>query len=622
MNVLNLCIKWKFPLLLGFLLSFLYFHYFENRAFVELEIKVQQKTWFNIYWAENGKGYSKWERARVRLTPEKQRYSFYLTDLRKMRSLRIDPHMFEGEVVLKTLKISQNSLQPIKITTKSDFKQLSPLFHIGSLRWKSNGLHILATGNDPQLELKLNLQKTPSHIWLLFTRIIAIFSVVFLFFSTTSSFRQEEKFVPLFFLTVFALIVVMASMTAGKIHPDEYVHLNAAEYYESNYLPPEVDDPAISHTYSVYGVSRLNGHEISYFFTGKLASLLQPLHLPRYLSLRMFNVLLFGLLLLYTLYSPGARTIAVPLLISPQIWYTFSYCNSDAFALAVAFIVACQFILPHSILNSYLLDISPKRQFLPFLFLGSLTASLFLLKKNYLFFILFIAGYLAWKILFQIKPELRRQYCRRAAIVICAGLILAGLRIGANYAVNGMDLAAKKAHIREQLADFEYKPSTPLEEKNPFLYRKAKGYTLKEIVITDNWFERTYRSTFGAYGYFTVNGGDSYYNTLRPVAIALFLLVGITMVLRGGIAGNTLFAFFICCSSALIGASLYHSWTTDYQTQGRYLLPAVPMFCMVLYHARQLMRGEAIYNLLITTMFLLSVYSFIFVGLMQLPKIV
>ena len=622
MNVLNLCIKWKFPLLLGFLLSFLYFHYFENRAFVELEIKVQHKTWFNIYWAENGKGYSKWKRARVRLLPEKQRYSFYLTDLRKAGNLRIDPHMFEGEVILKALKISQNSLRPIKITTKSSFKQLHPLFHIDSLQWKADGLHILSTGNDPQLELKLNLQKAPSHIWLLFTRIIAIFSIVFLFFFTTSSFRQEEKFVPLFFLTVFTLIVVMASITAGKIHPDEYVHLNAAEYYKSNYLPPAVDDPTISHTYSVYGVSRLNGHEISYFFTGKLASLLQPFHLSRYLNLRMFNVLLFGLLLLYTLQITGTRTMAVPLLISPQIWYTFSYCNSDAFALAVTFIVACQFVLPRSMLNSYLKNISSKKHVLPFLVLTSLTASLFLLKKNYLFFILFIAGYLIWKTIFQIESELRRQYCRRASIIICAGLVLAGLRIGANYAVNGMDMAKKKAEIKEQLADFEYKPSTPLEEKNPFLYRKAKGYTLKEIVITDNWFERTYRSAFGSYGYFTVNGGDSYYNALRPVAIALFLLVGITMVFRGGIAGNTLFAFFICCSGALIGASLYHSWTTDYQTQGRYLLPAVPMFCMVLYHARQLMQGEVIYKLLITTLFLLSIYSYIFVGLMQLPKII
>ncbi len=116
--------RWKFQLLLGFLLSFLYLHFFENRAFVELEIQVPQKTWFNIYWAEDGKEYSKWRRARVRVTPEKQQYRFYLTDLRKIRRLRIDPHMYEGEVVVKGLQISQNSLLSLELTTKNEFKQL------------------------------------------------------------------------------------------------------------------------------------------------------------------------------------------------------------------------------------------------------------------------------------------------------------------------------------------------------------------------------------------------------------------------------------------------------------------------------------------------------------------
>ncbi len=616
-----LSISWKFPLLLGFLLSFLYLHFFENRAFVELEIQVPQKTWFNMYWAEEGNGYSKWRRARVRLTPEKQQYSFYLTDLRKIERLRIDPHMYEGEVIIKSLQISQKGKQSLQFTKKSEFKQLQPLFHIGSSQWAGDGFHISSTGNDPQLELAVNLHEGPSRVWVLFTHIVAIFSFVFLFFFCTETFRREKNFIPLFFVTAFALIVVMAAITVENVHPDEYVHLDAAEYYKDNFLPPAVDDPAIHHTYSVYGVSRLNGHEISYFFTGKLSNLLQSFHLPEYLSLRAFNVLLFFLLLLYILQSPGARIMAVPLLISPQIWYLFSYCNSDAFGLVVAFIVACQFALPHSMLNSCLLGTTQKKQALPLLFLGLLAAPLFLLKKNYLFYILFIAGYLAWKVFFQVEPELRRQYCKKAVIIVCIGLILAGLRIGANYAVNGIDMAAKKANVQEQLADPLYKPSTPLEEKHPFLYRKARGDTLEKIIVVDRWFEQTYRSAFGVYGYFTVSAVDSYYNTVRPVGIVLFLLVGITLVFRGGVSGNLLFAFFISCASALIAASLYHSWTNDYQTQGRYLFPMIPMFCVVLYHARPLMQG-AMYKVLLTTMFLLSAYSFVFIGLLKLPKII
>lgn len=616
-----LSISWKLPLLLGFLLSFLYLHFFENRAFIELEIQVPQKTWFNMYWAEDGEGYSKWRRARVRITPEKQQYSFYLADLRKIKQLRIDPHMYEGEVVIKSLQISQNGKQSLQFTKKSEFKQLQPLFHIGSSQWAADGFHISSTGNDPQLELAVNLHDGPSRVWVLFTHIVAIFSLVFLFFFSTENFRREENCIPLFFVTAFALIVVMAAITVENVHPDEYVHLDAAEYYKDNFLPPAVDDPAIHHSYSVYGVSRLNGHEISYFFTGKLSNLLQSFHLPEYLSLRAFNVLLFFLLLLYILQIPGARIMAVPLLISPQIWYLFSYCNSDAFGLVVAFIVSCQFALPHSMLNSCLLDTTQKKHALPLLYLGFLAAPLFLLKKNYLFFILFIAGYLAWKIFFQVESELRRQYCRKAVIIVCIGLILAGLRIGANYAVNGIDMAAKKANIQEQLADPLYKPSTPLEEKHPFLYRKARGDTLEKVIVVDRWFEQTYRSAFGVYGYFTVSAVDSYYNTVRPVGIALLILLGGALLFRGGVAGNLLLVLFLSCSGVLIGASLYNSWTMDYQTQGRYLFPMIPMLCVLLYHGRPLMQG-AVYKVLLTTMFLLSVYSFVFIGLLKLPKII
>jgi hypothetical protein len=617
---MELFIKWKFPLFVGAILSVFYLTLFENRAYVELEIQVPQKTWVNIYWTIEGKGYSKWRRARVRVSPDEQQYHFYLTNLKKISRLRIDPHMYKGEIVLKKLLISQSGLFPLLFETGKDFNQLKPLFDIGFQRWEKDGLHIYSVGNDPQLELAVTLHDGPSRIWPIFIRIVTIFFFVFFFFLFTKNYRTEERFIPLFFAMVFSLIIVMASITVENVHPDEYVHLDAADYYKSNYLPPKVDDPDIRHTYSVYGVSRLNGYEISYFLTGKLSNLLQPFHLPAYLNLRMFNVFLFSLLLLYVLRSSGARMMASPLLISPQIWYLFSYCNSDAFGLVVAFIVACQFALPRSMLNTYLLDISPTKKILPVILLSSLVAFLFLLKKNYLFFVLFIAGYFIWKVLFQIDRPLRRQCCKKVVLIICIGLILGGIRMGANYAVNGMDYKVKKTEIQNLIAAPMYNTSTPLEKKHPSLYRKARGDTLKKIVVVDRWFEKTYRSAFGSYGYFTAIPVDSFFNTVRPVAIALFLLLGGTLVLRGGIAGNLLFLLFLSCSGTLIGASLYHSWTMDFQAQGRYLIPVVPMFCMLLYHARPLMHG-VLYKILISTMFILSVYSFVFVAILKLPKI-
>ncbi len=619
MNFLRFLIKWKYPLLLGFLLSLLYIHFFENRATVELEIQVPQKTWFTLYWTADGKGYSEWRMARVRVSPKQQYYRFYLTDIRDIEKLRIDPHMFEGEIVLKKLLITQRGQKDIECI--ADTVPLQPLSHIDSLQWKDDGLHVSSTGNDPQLEYTVALHDGIFVSWLLLFRIVAIFSFTFLFFSFSRNFHREEQFVPLFLVAVFTLVVVMAAISRENVHPDEYVHLDAAEYYENHSLPPKVDDPEIRDTFSVYGVSRLNNYELPYFFIGKLSVMLRAFHLPEYFNLRVFNILLFAVLLLYILKNPAARMLTAPLLISPQIWYVFSYCNSDAFGIVVSFLVACQFVLPGSMLNSYLLGKYPEKRKLPILLLGCLVGALFLLKKNYLFFTIFIAGYGLWRMLLLVEPAKRRLYCKRMIILGCLGLSMAGLRIGAGYAVNGMDMASRKAQVQEQLADYAYKPSTPLEEKHPFLYRKARGDSLKKIVVMDRWFEKTFRSAFGVYGYFTVSGVDIYYSLVRIVGGALFLLLCAALIIRGGPAGILLFALFVTCGGALIGASLYHSWTMDYQTQGRYLFPLIPMFCVLLYHTRTLMQGS-LYKLLLTSLFVLSVYSFVFVALLKLPKIV
>lgn len=611
--------QWMFPLVLGLILSLLYLHYFENQSQVELDISVSEITWFNIYWADIDQGYSQWKRSRVRITPDEQHYSFSLTDLRSVGKLRIDTHQYEGEAVLHSLKISQKGYLPLQFNSRESFSQLPPIFQVESVQALDSGLQIVSTGNDPQLELTLSLQRGQSHAVLLFFRVLLIFFVVFLVYFLTQGVRNDETFIPLYFSAVFLLVIVMAAISNENVHPDEYVHLDAGEYYKTNWLPPVVDDPAIYHTYSVYGVSRLNSREVSYLFTGKLAELVASMRISNLLRLRLFNVLLWGLLLLYLLKNVELRFMAAPLLISPQLWYVFSYCNSDAFALALSFIVACQVAFPGSLLNTFLLNTEEKRNRLVFAVLGISCSLLFLLKKNYLLFFIFLGGYLIWRFLFRIPVKKRSLYFKRLTAVLLLGLSLTGLRIGADYAVNGMDRATRLEQIREKLATPLYKASTPLEQQHSFLNRRARGETLETIIVVDRWFEKTYRSAFGMYGYFTAVAADAYYNAMRIAGVALFMLLAMAIVLRGGLERNLLFAGFVTCAVGLIGISLYHSWTADYQTQGRYLFPIVPMACVLLYHTRHLMQG-AVYKVLLTAMFLMSVYSFVFVALLHLPK--
>ena len=612
--------KWKFPLFVSLILSICYVHFFENRAYIDLNLEVSQRTWFKIYWAGDGEKYSEKRMHRIRVHPAEQHYTAFLTDLRKVKRLRIDPHDYIGSSLVKDMAITQNGLSPLIFKTEEDFFLLKPVFDIASSEIDSKGLTTHSTGVDPNFELLLTVNKGVLWSWGVTARIVFIFAAVVLFFFLTKNYRVEKKFIPLFFALVFALIIVMASSSTRNVHPDEYVHLNAAQFYTTNWLPPVIDDPDIRHTYSIYGMSRLNSHEVSYFFTGKLAQLMSLFKLSEHLNLRLFNVLLFGVLLLYILKNQSARIMAVPLLISPQLWYIFSYCNSDAFALFVSFIIACQIVLPSSLLNKYLLETKSKTNIFIVVLFGIVCAFLFLLKKNYIFFTAFLIGYVLWKVLFLVEQKLKKQYLKRVIVIVLIGVSFAGSRMAVDYVVNGWDRAAKIEQTCEVLAHDLYKPSTPLEQKHSFLYRKARGETLETIIVVARWFEKTYRSAFGMYGYFTTVATDAYYNSVRPVGIALFALLFFAVVFRGGVAGNLLLLFFIGSSGLLVAASLYHAWTVDFQTQGRYLFPIIPMSCIILHHFRHLMQG-AVYKLLVVSMFLLSIYSFVFIGLIQLPKI-
>jgi len=76
----------------------------------------------------------------------------------------------------------------------------------------------------------------------------------------------------------------------------------------------------------------------------------------------------------------------------------------------------------------------------------------------------------------------------------------------------------------------------------------------------------------------------------------------------------------VACSIALVAASLYNSWIADYQAQGRYLLPIVPMIAIFLYSSRQRLHWGRI-NFFVLLLFLFSSTSFIFLGLARIPKL-
>ncbi|MEE4166536.1 MAG: hypothetical protein V2I35_11105 [Desulfocapsaceae bacterium] len=610
-------LQWNiFAVFLCVLACSYYYIFFMDRAQVHLEIEVSQKTHFKIYWADEKKQFSEKNSAAHLLSPTRTTYDFSIPRLKGYTWLRFDPIHYSGEAVVKSISLSRPGYESITV----NFDALLPANQIDDMKQVSGGaLRFLTSGTDPYFLYPLAFEKVSSQ-WPRHLLMMALISLIIVFVAACCSpLRADFAFVPIMLAMALVLIMTMAQVSARNVHPDEYVHLAATEYYKTNWLPPAIEDGAIEDTYSVYGVSRLNNGEIYYLLAGKAALFFETLNIPKLLSLRLFNVSLFALIVLYSIYSVPARAVALPFLISPEVWYVYSYCTSDAFALFICFLAACELVRPASILNRALESESLMRRIVPVLVLSLLLGMLFLLKKNYYPFIVLFYICLFWRI-FSSEDEPSSRLSKIFPIIMITVLALgfAGIRMGMDYYVNGHDRQEKILAMQEKTAGDNYKPSTPLSEKPIGLYKKARGIPLKSLIVKDKWFAKTFNTGFGMYGYFTIAGPQIYYQLARWFALALLIYVFAIVVVRGSTGDHVLAAAVVMLSIALIGVSLHHSWTMDFQAQGRYLFPILSMFGVLLGRCRTFFGGR-VSALLISQLYFLGLCSFIFIAIMNIP---
>ena len=609
-------LKYRFVFLLSLLAALLYGYFFVNRAHVEIRINSPEQTYFKIYWAASGELYSEKNMARIRVRPGIERYSLFITDLRRIDTLRVDPSERPGKVTVKEIVIRQLGLPPIQLSGAAEFSRLEPLGDVESTDFTTRGWVVHSAGSDPRFQLQVEHPPRSLNWPAEILRFLLLLIPFLILLRVLQPLWSDYTYTTYCGIFVLGLILTMAVVSKRDHHPDERVHIAAANYYETNWLPPPVESPEIRDTYSAYGVSRLNTMEISYFFAGKFGKILELFQIDQIIALRLFNVTLFGILTFLALGNPPFRLLFVPLLLSPQIWYIFSYMNSDAFSLFVVVLAGWQMAVKDSALNRFLEQ--EKISLLKILGLGLLLALLIFVKKNFYFFTLFFLFYFVWRCFVWPFADFRGML-KRLLIICCVGFVLAGVRLGADISVNGFDKGEKKRTMQEMTAKPLYKPSTELDKKYSFLQMRDRGTSLEEFVKVHRWGEKTFRSGFGSYGYMTVHGPDIYYDLVRVTGLVCLLFMGLSIAVRGGWSGNILFGGAVFCSSALIVMAGYHAWTVDFQAQGRYLMAIAAIAGMVLVRTERVY-NQAIFRTFSCSMFLLSVYSFVFVGLYGLAK--
>lgn len=467
------------------------------------------------------------------------------------------------------------------------------------------------------------------------------------------------------FVPLLAVVILLCALTAIRSpldsHPDELFHVEAAAYYVDNWLPPAVGDPRADNSYSQYGYSYLNELDPVYFFAGKLGALLSPVAAEPYLAFRAFNLLLLAVLLAVAARFPAYRVLFVLLLVSPQIWYVFSYFNGDALPLFLSLLIAGQFALPGSRLRAFLDEPRFKARLGGAILAGVLLGALALSKRNYYVFVLFAACYLTY-LLFGWRTAIASIGCGLVAGLLYAGVwpqgyawlwvaaaVLGALTIlsaavacgswreflgkGAKLAliaaialavlvppyaydraVNGSESEKGAAihQVAEAKAKGNYKPSVMNDPGKGYfgLRLQSKGVGFHELFLPPwNWAHSTFASATGIYGYMVVRAPGPYYAVMALLYAALFGYLAFRGLARGGADERTLMLFVFFFAFLTIFQSAYQSWTNDFQAQGRYLFPMIGMFALYLSRLGQLIRPVVLVPLVLGA-FALSTISF------------
>jgi len=576
-----------------------------------------------LFYAHINDSYSEKKSQHLKIDNEKRVYHFSIGNYKTIDSLkfgqkiRFDPIMYQGTVFLKQIVIRQVGYKPYILDSANNFNFLKQTNDIDRMEYTAGGLLLHSSGCDPQLQLIMQPQMIHIDYWFLFRVICSVvigglilYFVIFFYLD-----GQGCNYVPYFLVFILALIFSTAAISKNVIHPDEVVHVRAGEYYENHWLPPKICDPETKNTYSVFGVSRLDNFEISYFVSGKWSKLLSNFSLDTFQRFRFFNVFLFFTLLLLSLKYLKFRYLTLPLIISPQVWYLFTCFNSDAFSLFIIILISYQVLAENSMTNVYLNSADDEKWVAKAIPVGCFFSLLLLLKLNYYIFIVFLFLVFLQKLMTGNYKNVRKVMLRVGVIIMISAAVF-GVRWGIDIAQNGLNRNEKRMECREKRADHFFNPSTPLEKRFPFLRLKERKVPLVHLFEKYNWGFKTFVHSFGVYSFFpTPEMG--FFKFIMTVVLFFSLYVTGSILLFGKLDHLLLLLNVLFCSVSLIALSLWNSWTASFQAQGRYLFPVLVMTGYLLYEIRSCLNRKILVGFVLL-MFCLSVYSYVFWGMRQL----
>ncbi len=599
------------------LVTLLIVHRVMDTAYVELHMVTGENSKLVVYWADTHENFSERRQASMSTFSHRRHYALLLDDIESIDRLRIDPANRRTTVKIREVSIYQFGADPIRLVNPSALTRLQPRKDVEAYRLTNEGLEVTANGPDLQLELKIDAPEVSLSAFALLWRTAAILVLVGLAIRCLGPMSRDYRFVPYLMLLAFSVVFMMAESSRINAHPDEYMHVLGARYFTDHHAPPAACQEGTLHAYSPYGVSRMNSTEIAYFATGKFAAALAFLPVSESFRLRYFNVTLFGLLLLLSIVRVRFRIMCLPLLLSPQVWYLFSYVNSEGLAIFATMIAAHQAMDEDSALRRLITARRLPHRALHVLALGVLLGVLLLVKKNFYVFLLFAGLWLgAWFLIH--RPGSVSTYLRRILPVIAIGLAVYGTWIYQHEAVNDFDRDAAIDACRDRLAYDQYSESTPLEKTLDSLYLREKGYPFS-VLFDRSWGTKVFHSAVGDFGYLELHSGDDYYHLVAAVLLALFAYVAVRVIRYGNRLDKITLALAAAMFAFILAATMWKSWTRDFQPQGRYFFPMLPIVAVLFANVSRVLNRRVVAGFVIV-LAAFALYFFVYIGLAGIRK--
>ncbi len=438
---------------------------------------------------------------------------------------------------------------------------------------------------------------------------------------TDWSLLMVQHMIPL----IFGSVAAMSFALPFNAHSDEFLHVATADFWKKYSLPVYGHDDLVLPTISYYGATYLKDLDLSYILTGKFCRLLEMLFPATTETARIFNLFLGGILFTLICIINKNKLPLMCILFFPQLWYLFSYFNNDAWGLFCGSILVLLSLPQHAPFHRlHLAQLRGREYWKTLTLYAGLLCCIVLSKKNYyvmLIFSCFLTVYYS-------AISLRNNGFSKKTLAVLGStfpawlLVLVTFGIAHTYQLTYFNKDIMDP-VQEQNAIAGYRPSDFAQQtidKN--LAIRSQGVSLLDMLFEKEWLQTSIFSLFGQYGWTMYYASDQYYWFMLIIFTTAQLLI-LRIAIKDEFLSKkmlllALFSIFILniCLSA------WHSWTRDFQPQGRYLLSSFPVFLYLEHEARQ-RNSQWIrwYNYLPMAAGFLGILCFLIIG-MQIDKFV